>query len=112
MKTAKRTRVSGFFRWYDLWVGVYLDRKNRVVYICPLPTIGLKIWQEEVTLCPVCNKALTKVAVHDGEGWGLYLECYTDDCFNYCQVVDDIVWPFGNRWMTAKDFEEAGYDVA
>lgn len=36
-------RFKAFFRWYDLWVGVFIDTKNRAVYICPLPTIGLRI---------------------------------------------------------------------
>jgi len=32
-----------FFRWYDLWVGVYIDRANRTVYICPIPMCGVKV---------------------------------------------------------------------
>lgn len=27
------------FRWYDFWIGVYYDRHEHVVYVCPLPTI-------------------------------------------------------------------------
>ena len=27
------------FAWYDLWIGFYIDRKNKVLYFCPLPTI-------------------------------------------------------------------------
>ena len=27
------------FIWYDLWVGIYIDIKNKKVYICPLPTL-------------------------------------------------------------------------
>lgn len=36
-------RLTFFFRWYDLWIGVYIDRKAGAVYICPLPTLGVKI---------------------------------------------------------------------
>lgn len=32
-----------FFRWYDLWVGAYVDVPNRAVYVCPLPCVGVKI---------------------------------------------------------------------
>jgi hypothetical protein len=40
--------VSLFFRWYDLWIGVYIDRPNQTIYICPLPTLGIKIrWHME-----------------------------------------------------------------
>jgi hypothetical protein len=35
--------VKPFFRWYDLWIGVYIDRQKRAIYICPLPTIGVKV---------------------------------------------------------------------
>jgi hypothetical protein len=35
--------VRPFFRWYDLWVGFYWDRKTRTLYICPLPMIGVAI---------------------------------------------------------------------
>jgi hypothetical protein len=27
------------FKWYDLWIGAYWDRKNHILYICPLPCI-------------------------------------------------------------------------
>jgi hypothetical protein len=30
-------KISFFFAWYDLWVGAYYDRKNRIIYVCPLP---------------------------------------------------------------------------
>lgn len=36
-------RVKPFFRWYDLWVGVYIDTARRAIYICPLPCIGVKV---------------------------------------------------------------------
>jgi len=36
-------RVSLFFRWYDLWVGAYWDRNARVLYVCPLPMVGVRI---------------------------------------------------------------------
>ena len=32
-----------FCRWYDLWVGAYIDRTNRAVYICPIPMFGIKV---------------------------------------------------------------------
>jgi hypothetical protein len=39
----QRRRLSFFFKWFDFWVGLYWDRKARVLYICPLPMIGIRI---------------------------------------------------------------------
>lgn len=35
--------VMPFFRWFDLWIGVYVDVANRAVYVCPVPMFGLKV---------------------------------------------------------------------
>lgn len=36
-----------YFRWYDLWVGVYIDTERRRVYIGFLPMLGLRVsWGE------------------------------------------------------------------
>ena len=42
-RRAKRLYIKPFFRWYDLWVGLYIDKANKTIYVCPLPMIGLKI---------------------------------------------------------------------
>lgn len=36
-------KLSVFFRWYDLWIGAYWDRKERVLYILPIPMFGVRI---------------------------------------------------------------------
>lgn len=36
-------RVSFFFAWFDAWVGVYVDRPKRTVYVCPLPCCVFKL---------------------------------------------------------------------
>lgn len=36
-------KVRPFFRWYDLWIGVYVWWPARTLFICPLPMIGLRI---------------------------------------------------------------------
>lgn len=42
-------RFQLFFRWYDLWVGAYVDVKGRCVYICPIPMFGVKVsWRKEL----------------------------------------------------------------
>jgi hypothetical protein len=36
-------RLSVRFAWYDLWIGAYWDRKQRVLYVCPLPMLLITI---------------------------------------------------------------------
>ena len=36
-------RVKPFFRWYDLWIGVFVDIERRRLYICPFPMFGVII---------------------------------------------------------------------
>lgn len=36
-------KVRLMFAWYDLWVGVFVDRPRRRVYIFPLPMLGLRV---------------------------------------------------------------------
>jgi hypothetical protein len=36
-------KIKVFFAWYDLWIGAYWDRKERVLYVCPLPTIAIAV---------------------------------------------------------------------
>jgi len=31
------------FAWYDLWIGAYWDRRSRVLYVLPLPCVGVRI---------------------------------------------------------------------
>jgi hypothetical protein len=30
-------------RWYDLWVGLFVDMAHKTLYICPLPMCVIKI---------------------------------------------------------------------
>jgi hypothetical protein len=42
-------RVSAFFAWFDLWVGVFIDRPKQAVYVCPLPCVVIKFdWSGEL----------------------------------------------------------------
>lgn len=35
--------VRLIFAWHDVWVGVFVDRPKRRVYVFPLPCLGLRI---------------------------------------------------------------------
>jgi hypothetical protein len=36
-------RIKPFFRWYDLWIGAYVDTEHGYIYVCPVPMLGLRI---------------------------------------------------------------------
>lgn len=36
-------RVRPIFAWYDLWIGLFIDRAKRRVYVFPIPCFGLVI---------------------------------------------------------------------
>lgn len=40
-------RVRPIFAWFDLWVGVYIDRPARRVYVFPVPCLGIVIERKE-----------------------------------------------------------------
>ena len=40
----RKLKVKLFFRWYDLWIGAYIDIKNDSLYIIPFPMLGIKIY--------------------------------------------------------------------
>ena len=35
--------IRPIFAWYDIWVGVFVDRVKRRIYIFPVPCIGVVI---------------------------------------------------------------------
>jgi len=36
-------KIKFIFKWYDLWVGIFIDRNKRWIYILPFPTLGIII---------------------------------------------------------------------
>lgn len=49
-------RLKLVFAWYDLWIGLFVDRKEwgTRFYVFPLPCVGLRIdWPRR---CPICGR--------------------------------------------------------
>ncbi|HNZ86711.1 MAG TPA: hypothetical protein PLD95_03800 [bacterium] len=46
MKSITIIKINKFklsFAWYDLWIGAYIDKDNKNLYICIIPTILITI---------------------------------------------------------------------
>jgi hypothetical protein len=54
-------KVEPFFRWYDLWIGAFVDIRHHALYLCPLPMFGLKI-SRCVPLVVVTERTLDETA--------------------------------------------------
>lgn len=39
-----KLKIKPIFRWYDLWIGLFIDTKNNVKYIFPIPCFGFKVY--------------------------------------------------------------------
>ena len=49
-------KIKLFFRWYDLWIGGFIDSAKKAVYIVPFPMFGVKIsWQKNEVSKPPCE---------------------------------------------------------
>jgi len=45
-----RVKIRPFFKWFDLWIGLYIDSKQKAAYLCFL-TLGIKItWWTETNI--------------------------------------------------------------
>jgi hypothetical protein len=51
-------KIRIFFAWYDFWIGLYWDRKDYSLYVCLIPTIVIRIWNEKITKERIWNQIL------------------------------------------------------
>lgn len=36
-------KITLAFKWYDLWVGLFVDAEKRRLYFCPLPCVLITV---------------------------------------------------------------------
>lgn len=41
--TRRKIEIGISFRWYDLWIGAYINRDDRVAYVCLIPMFPIRI---------------------------------------------------------------------
>lgn len=108
----ERIRVNVSWVWFDLWIGLYIDVKKDIAYICPLPTLVISICLEDIPRCFKCEKRAKKIAYRDSEGWVLFMECLDINCSYDTEDNNIIDWrPFGDIRMNNKELEALGYEV-
>jgi hypothetical protein len=49
-------KVNIIFAWYDLWIGLFWDKKNKWLYVFPIPMCGI-VFKFKATL-PVCSNII------------------------------------------------------
>jgi hypothetical protein len=39
----KHVTIRPIFAWYDMWIGIFIDRARRRIYVFPFPCLGVVI---------------------------------------------------------------------
>jgi hypothetical protein len=46
-----KTQIGLAFNWRDIWIGVYVSKDRRTVFICPFPCIVIGIGYDAKRRC-------------------------------------------------------------
>ena len=68
-KFFRHLKIKPIFAWYDLWIGIFWDKKKKNIYILPIPAIGLVL--SIPPKCPYCKSYMHPID-------DVYAEC--TDC--------------------------------
>lgn len=36
-------KIKFIFKWFDFWIGIFIDKQKNTIYILPVPMIGISI---------------------------------------------------------------------
>lgn len=82
----KIPKISFLFAWYDLWIGVFYDKKKQWLYILPFPMVGIIIkFKTEILEMKFCNQCRGTGYV---EGYIGRMPCTSCDAYGYS--IEDI----------------------
>lgn len=110
----RRYHLNISFKWFDFWIGWFFDVRAKVLYICLLPTLPIKLWMTDHAKCPNCGSAMEKTAYDiSPEGYDLQWNC------EVCEENGEesriwIDWNMDFRhleYIGPKDLERFGYRV-
>jgi hypothetical protein len=59
-------KIQFIFKWFDLWIGFYIDRKKKCLYFFPIPMIGF-LFMLKGNYCIWCKQPKTDAEMIDYE---------------------------------------------
>lgn len=51
-------KIKVIFKWYDLWIGFFIDKNKRCLYFFPIPMIGF-IFMFKGNYCDNCKQPIS-----------------------------------------------------
>jgi hypothetical protein len=105
----KKLHIGLGFNWFDFWIGFFIDRPGKALYICLLPMLTIKVRFTEHKKRE-CGQPMQKTACDTGDFWELFWYC--EECHNEADDESEIEWPFpGNDQASRRDMERLGFEV-
>ncbi len=110
----KKYHIDISFKWFDFWVGFFVDVPGKALYICVLPLLPIKIWITTHEVCPECGALMQKTA-YDIAPEGFYLHWNCPACEkrgDESQIDIDWNMDFKNtEWVSERDLMHFNYEI-
>lgn len=77
-------KIKFIFAWYDLWIGVFIDKAKRKIYIFPIPMFGIVIELKAIRRCTKCGSHKLKEGYYTS-GWNNLCQQASGDKGVFCK---------------------------